>query len=144
MVRMGNSNNIGLVIKHYMSLNDMKVADLSVLTGMSVGAIYNVIQGRSHKVSCIKQIADILKIPDDELFIDKYIFSDDEKIDLHKYPIAVKIILDILIEKDIHPRKKFFFDLCLKVYDFILSTSTNEEAIRAYVCGHIDSKKNTR
>jgi predicted transcriptional regulator len=140
--KMDKKNNNGILIKHHLNLNNMRVIDLAEKTGISKEIIFSIIRGDSKKEAHIQKIFAALNIPNDDLSSIDFIGDNDNILDTKKMNLAFKIILDVLEANNIAPKQKKFFILYNKVYQYIDSVSQDENSIKGYIYGLIENKRN--
>jgi predicted transcriptional regulator len=140
--KMDKKNNNGILIKHHLNLNNMRVIDLAEKTGISKEIIFSIIRGDSKKEAHIQKIFAALNIPNDDLSSIDFIGDNDNILDTKKMNLAFKIILDVLEANNIAPKQKKFFILYNKVYQYIDSVSQDENSIKGYIYGFIENKRN--
>jgi orotate phosphoribosyltransferase-like protein len=124
---------VGKLIKETLDTKGIQVKEISDILALSQNTIYNVIYGKTHKKDIIKKITDHLNIPYKEIL-------GEESINLYKLSISTKVVCEYFMDLEQEEAdKRLLNELITEVYHSVICSDYNENEIRIYSKGLIDS-----
>lgn len=120
-------------IKELLRRRNLKVKDLSQISGLDSFTINNLLQGRSKKLEHLIKIAEALNVQLESLI------SEETFLEVALYRDAVSICCEVLTSENIKKCPSTFLDdLFLRVYN-VLQHYDNPSEIKMYIKGILDT-----